>query len=67
MTQSGASQALALLEDMLGVQLFTRENRHTLPTAIGLLVVSQGRVPSTAVQALLAMVRQEDLCLECHG
>ena len=43
MTQSGASQALALIEETLGVRLFTRENRQTLPTAIGLPVIEQAR------------------------
>ncbi|MEB0046302.1 MULTISPECIES: LysR family transcriptional regulator [unclassified Pseudomonas] len=43
MTQSGASQALALIEETLGVQLFSRENRQTLPTAIGLPVIEQAR------------------------
>ena len=35
MTQSGASQAIAQLEDTLGVALFTRERRQTVPTAVG--------------------------------
>ncbi|MCE4054309.1 LysR family transcriptional regulator [Pseudomonas sp. Au-Pse12] len=55
MTQSGASQALAQMEDMLGVQLFTRENRQALPTAIGLQVLAQARVMLDA----LARVRRE--------
>lgn len=50
MTQSGASQALALLEDNLGVQLFTRENRQALPTAIGEQVVEQARLMLAALQ-----------------
>lgn len=50
MTQSGASQALALLEDNLGVQLFTRENRQTLPTAVGEQVVEQARLMLAALQ-----------------
>ncbi|AZE25264.1 Transcriptional regulator, LysR family [Pseudomonas chlororaphis subsp. aureofaciens] len=50
MTQSGASQALALLEDNLGVQLFTRENRQTLPTAVGEQVVEQARLMLEALQ-----------------
>lgn len=56
MTQSGASQALALLEDMLGVQLFTRENRQTLPTAIGMQVVEQARVMLEALQTIRSTV-----------
>ncbi len=56
MTQSGASQALALLEDMLGVQLFTRENRQTLPTAIGQQVIEQARVMLDALQNIRSTV-----------
>lgn len=55
MTQSGASQALAQMEDMLGVQLFIRDNRQALPTAIGLQVLEQARVMLGA----LAQIRRE--------
>ncbi|WP_025126869.1 LysR family transcriptional regulator [Pseudomonas sp. PH1b] len=55
MTQSGASQALAQLEDMLGVQLFVRENRQALPTAIGLRVLEQARLMLGA----LAQIRRQ--------
>ncbi|UMZ10515.1 LysR family transcriptional regulator [Pseudomonas sp. MPFS] len=55
MTQSGASQALAQVEDMLGVQLFIRDNRQALPTAIGLQVLEQARVMLGA----LAQIRRE--------
>jgi len=55
MTQSGASQALAQMEDMLGVQLFVRESRQALPTAIGLQVLAQARVMLEA----LAEVRRQ--------
>ncbi|MGC5701366.1 LysR family transcriptional regulator [Pseudomonas sp. NFXW11] len=55
MTQSGASQALAQMEDVLGVQLFVRENRQALPTAIGLQVLEQARVMLGA----LAQVRRQ--------
>ncbi|MCU1748328.1 LysR family transcriptional regulator [Pseudomonas sp. 6D_7.1_Bac1] len=54
MTQSGASQALALLEDMLGVQLFVRENRQTLPTAVGAQVIEQARVMLQALGIIRA-------------
>jgi DNA-binding transcriptional LysR family regulator len=54
MTQSGASQALALLEDMLGVQLFVRENRQTLPTAVGAQVIEQARVMLQALETIRA-------------
>jgi DNA-binding transcriptional LysR family regulator len=56
MTQSGASQALALLEDMLGVQLFTRENRQTLPTAIGQQVIEQARLMLGALETIRSTV-----------
>ena len=39
MTQSAASQAMASMEATLGAQLFTREPRKTLPTALGLSVI----------------------------
>ncbi|PNW00289.1 LysR family transcriptional regulator [Pseudomonas protegens] len=57
MTQSGASQALAQMEDMLGVQLFIRESRQALPTAIGLQVLAQARV---MLEALAEVRRQVD-------
>jgi len=56
MTQSGASQALALIEETLGVQLFSRENRQTLPTAIGLPVIEQARTMLAALQAIRSTV-----------
>lgn len=49
MTQSGASQAIAQLEDMLGAPLFTRERRQTLPTAVGLRVVDEARAMLAAL------------------
>jgi len=52
MTQSGASQALALMEQTLGVQLFSRESRQTMPTAIGLPVIEQARVMLGALQTI---------------
>ncbi|MHA3736622.1 LysR family transcriptional regulator [Pseudomonas sp. Eth.TT006] len=52
MTQSGASQALALMEETLGVQLFTRENRKTLPTAIGQPVIEQARLMLGALESI---------------
>lgn len=52
MTQSGASQALALMEETLGVQLFSRESRQTVPTAIGLPVIEQARVMLDALQTI---------------
>lgn len=58
MTQSGASQALALVEDTLGVQLFTRENRQTQPTAIGFQVLEQARLMLAALQAIRETAEQ---------
>lgn len=52
LTQSGASQAIALLEELLGVQLFTRDRRQTLPTAIGLQVIEQARVMLSALETI---------------
>ncbi|MHC8328424.1 LysR family transcriptional regulator [Pseudomonas sp. LB1P83] len=56
MTQSGASQALALIEDTLGVQLFSRENRQTLPTAIGLPVIEHARTMLDALESIRSTV-----------
>jgi len=52
MTQSGASQALALMEETLGVQLFSRESRQTLPTAIGRPVIEQARLMLGALETI---------------
>ncbi|WP_249675709.1 LysR family transcriptional regulator [Pseudomonas abieticivorans] len=52
MTQSGASQAIALLEDHLQVSLFSREHRSTLPTAVGLEVVAQARLMLAALDGI---------------
>ncbi|MFJ2359175.1 LysR family transcriptional regulator [Pseudomonas fluorescens] len=52
MTQSGASQALALMEETLGAQLFSRESRQTLPTAIGLPVIEQARLMLGALETI---------------
>lgn len=52
MTQSGASRALALMEETLGVQLFSRESRQTLPTAIGLPVIEQARLMLGALETI---------------
>ncbi|BCQ64210.1 hypothetical protein PBOI14_59600 [Pseudomonas sp. Boi14] len=45
------------MEDMLGVQLFVRESRQALPTAIGLQVLAQARV---MLEALAEVRRQVD-------
>lgn len=56
MTQSAASQAMASMETTLGAQLFTREPRKTLPTALGLSVIAQARVMMGALQAIRTTV-----------
>jgi len=50
MTQSAASQALAGMEETLGVQLFVREARQAVPTAVGLQVLEQARLMLGALQ-----------------
>ncbi|WMD21736.1 LysR family transcriptional regulator [Achromobacter seleniivolatilans] len=55
MTQSGASQAIAQLEDTLGAPLFTRERRQTTPTALGLRVADEARLMLDALQRIQAM------------
>lgn len=42
-TQSGASQAISQLEDMLGVKVLLRDRRRTTMTAIGEQVIAQAR------------------------
>ncbi|MDQ0702200.1 molybdate transport repressor ModE-like protein [Pseudomonas sp. W3I7] len=56
MTQSAASQAMANMEATLGAQLFTREPRKTLPTALGLSVIEHARVMMGALQAIRSTV-----------
>ncbi|WP_248752502.1 LysR family transcriptional regulator [Pseudomonas sp. MWU15-20650] len=56
MTQSAASQAMASMESALGAQLFIREPRKTLPTALGLSVVGHARVMLGALQAIRSSV-----------
>ena len=43
LTQSGASQAVAALEEQLGVRLITRGRRGAVPTAVGERVVEHAR------------------------
>jgi DNA-binding transcriptional LysR family regulator len=57
MTQSGASQAIAQLEDMLGAPLFTRERRQTVPTALGLRVVDEARAMLGALERIQALTQ----------
>lgn len=61
MTQSGASQAIAQLEDSLGAPLFVRERRQTVPTALGLKVADEARA------MLEALHRIQALSLEARG
>ncbi|MGH8452707.1 LysR family transcriptional regulator [Pseudomonas sp.] len=58
MTQSAASQAMAGMEATLGAQLFTREPRKTLPTALGLSVIEQARVMMGALQTIRSTVEE---------
>lgn len=55
LTQSGASQAIAALEEELGVQLVVRGRRGATPTAAGVRVAEHAR----AVLAGLNAIRQE--------
>lgn len=55
MTQSGASQAIAQLEEALGAPLFTRERRQTLPTALGLRVADEARTMLDAWRRIQAL------------
>ncbi|CAB3625489.1 LysR family transcriptional regulator [Achromobacter pestifer] len=55
MTQSGASQAIAQLEDTLGAPLFTREHRQTVPTALGLRVADEARVMLEALRRIQSL------------
>ncbi|KAG1240819.1 hypothetical protein G6F68_017290 [Rhizopus microsporus] len=58
MTQSGASQAIAQLEDTLGAPLFTRERRQTIPTALGLRVADEARAMLGALHRIQALSRE---------
>lgn len=58
MTQSGASQAIAQLEDTLGAPLFTRERRQTVPTALGLRVADEARAMLGALHRIQALSRE---------
>ncbi len=55
LTQSGASQAIAVLEDMLGVRLFTRERRQTVPTAVGMQVIEHARTMLSSLEKIQAV------------
>lgn len=65
MTQSAASQAMASMEATLGAQLFIREPRRTLPTALGVSVLEQARVMLGALQAIRCRVEEARPAL--HG
>ncbi|WP_317201601.1 LysR family transcriptional regulator [Janthinobacterium sp.] len=51
-SQSGASQALAQLEEALGGQLLTRARRQTTPTALGEQVVGHARAMLASLAAI---------------
>ncbi|NWA01641.1 LysR family transcriptional regulator [Pseudomonas gingeri] len=52
MTQSAASQALAAMEEGLGAQLFVREARQAVPTAVGLQVLEEARLMLGSLQKI---------------
>ncbi|MGY2171339.1 LysR family transcriptional regulator [Pseudomonas gingeri] len=56
MTQSAASQALAAMEEGLGAQLFVREARQAVPTAIGLQVLEEARLMLGSLQKIRQQV-----------
>lgn len=58
MTQSGASQAIAQLEDTLGAPLFTRERRQTVATALGLRVADEARTMLGALHRIQTLSRE---------
>ncbi|UOB22954.1 LysR family transcriptional regulator [Pseudomonas orientalis] len=66
MTQSAASQAMASMEATLGAQLFIREPRKTLPTALGVNVIEQARVMLDALQAIRSRVEEARPTLRGH-
>ncbi|QGZ43175.1 LysR family transcriptional regulator [Pseudoduganella flava] len=51
-TQSGASQAIAQLEGMLGFQVFARERRHIGLTALGEQVIEHARAMLVRLDAI---------------
>lgn len=51
-TQSGASQAIAQLEAMLGFQVFTRARRHLSVTALGEQVIEHARAMVERLEAI---------------
>ncbi|NWA08175.1 LysR family transcriptional regulator [Pseudomonas gingeri] len=56
MTQSAASQALAAMEEGLGAQLFVREARQAVPTAVGLQVLEEARLMLGSLQKIRQQV-----------
>lgn len=58
MTQSGASQAIAQLEQHLGAPLFTRERRQSVPTALGLRVAQEARAMLESLGRIQSLARE---------
>ncbi|RBL87600.1 LysR family transcriptional regulator [Streptomyces cavourensis] len=58
MTQSGASQAIAQLEQQLGAPLFTRERRQSVPTALGLRVAQEARAMLASLGRIQTLARE---------
>lgn len=57
-TQSGASQAIAKLEEMLGVSLLIRARRNTLPTAVGQQVILRARAMLAELDAIQVLANE---------
>jgi DNA-binding transcriptional LysR family regulator len=62
-TQSGASQAITQVEEMLGVKLFVRDKRSTTLTAIGRQVIARARRMLTELESIQNLV---DASRGCH-
>lgn len=54
-TQSGASQAIAQLEEALGAPLFVREHRRTIPTALGFKVIERARAMLAELETIQSL------------
>ncbi len=62
-TQSGASQALAQLEETLGVRLLVRESHRTVPTAVGEEVIARAREMLASLASIRSTAaRAKSLC-----
>lgn len=57
-TQSGASQAIAQMEETLGLQLLVRDRRETTPTAIGGQIVARARAMLRELEGIRELAGQ---------